>query len=104
MLLRRLEVFLIVLLLVTVGYHLFKDTVTSDRIRLPLPSLPPLRSPVPPLLLHSDPTLLYAFHPIGISSVANGSLRPLQQLVSRRNRRRHRFLRPRQSLFYPPPF
>ena len=83
MLLRRLEVFLLVLLLVTVGYHHLKDTLQWKR---PVP-LPPLRPFVPSFFPHGS------FRKDNSTSVENGTAyRPLQQFVSRRKRQ-----------FYPTP-
>jgi hypothetical protein len=73
MLLQRFHVFLLVLMVVTVLHHLFKDRiviVTSPTVTLPKHiRIPPLiRKPIgTPLLLKNtknDITVLYAFDPI----------------------------------------
>ncbi len=73
MLLQRFQVFLLVLLLVTILHHIAKDRVLLVRpvglpnyirvhshIRLPNQTVRPIAS----LLLETDPTVMYAFHPI----------------------------------------
>lgn len=85
MLLHRLQVFFLVLLLVTVGHHLLKDSIVWTVPVPPVPSvLPYIDSP-----LHTsytnDPTILYAFNQITpITAVRTGYYRPLQKFVYRR--------------------
>jgi hypothetical protein len=83
MLLHRLQVFFLVLLLVTVGHHLLKDSIVWASAP-PVPVLPYIDSP-----LHTsytnDPTILYAFNQITpVTAVRTGYYRPLQKFVYRR--------------------
>jgi|LauGreDrversion4_2_1035121.scaffolds.fasta_scaffold05298_9 hypothetical protein len=67
MLLQRFQVFLLVLLLVTVLHHIAKDRIMMVQpIRLPRHVRLPNRTdrPIAPLLIESDSTVMYAFHPV----------------------------------------
>lgn len=67
MLLQRFQVFLLVLLLVTILHHIAKDRITMVRpVGLPRHIRLPNRTdrPIAPILLETDPTVMYAFHPI----------------------------------------
>ena len=73
MLLRRIQVFILVLLIVTTIYHLFKDSPMVVPQTLATPPLPPLRQVVPMKPLHfvvgphtryeHDLTALYPYTP-----------------------------------------
>lgn len=85
MLLRRVQVFILVLLMVTSIYHLFKDSPTVVPQTLATPPLPPLRPVVhmkplhvvvgPPTRYEHDLTALYAFAPITSDSYSSGAYR-----------------------------
>lgn len=90
MLLRRISVFLLVLLLVTTGYHLMKDSLQWKRSPSPLPPLRPFQ---PSIFPHP------VFRKMDSTSVESDTVyRPLQQSISRPRRGQNR------SLFYPTPF
>lgn len=93
---RHIYVVILVLLLVTTGYHIAKKTTTwkwTDfhpvlpliRPVAPIPSLPMDISP------EKDITVLYAFGPITPKPVVRfGYHRPLHQVISRRRYKGHK--------------